>query len=381
MALNTRLNTVTIKGGGALQIDNGGNLPISEGENWDQGWMKVGDSGTAGSLTVAAGAGLSGFSAKEIEIGYGGDATFTLNSGTVTNRSRQLGIGSGAGRTSTCYLNGGALNAPTPYGIVAGSGSGASVTVYQNGTDVTLGNDGLYSTFASGPNSTVTWYLQDGTWSGGGLSLGTHATGVAQFIQTGGTSYQSVEMVVGTAGTALYSISGGTLDTKQGIGYSWGSTVTVGNSTGQGTFRVIGDDSTVKVASYWGGGTQTLFTLGANGTLEYVIDGATVTPIQIEGRGGAAGQNKQASLAGVIDLDLNAYAPTYLDTYDLLTAGTVIDNGYTLAAEDLGIWELSIVGTAGSGQTLRAQYMLTIPEPTSLSLLALAGLALRRRRQ
>lgn len=271
------------------------------------------------------------------------------------------------------------------------------MTVTQAGATVTTLNNGIFTVFAGGANSSMTWNLQSGAVNFGPTTLGANATGVGSIIQTGGTMLigagaggagnQFVNFNVGGTGTGFYSISGGTIDTvgqistpdgNMTLGYGWGSGMLVGNSTGQGTLKIIGSNSTVKFASYWGGGTETFFMLGANGTLIYEINSPTVTPIQIEGRDGAAGQNKQASLAGIIDLDLNSYAPGFLSTYDLLTARTILDSGYTLAPEDVGFWALSIVGTAGSGQTLRATFL---PEPASISLLALGGLALLRRRR
>lgn len=87
VAANARLNTIFVKGGGQFNIQNGGNIATSDGENWDQGWIYVGHGGTAGTLTVDAGA-SGGLSVKEFEAGTNGPATFTLNSGVVRVRGR-----------------------------------------------------------------------------------------------------------------------------------------------------------------------------------------------------------------------------------------------------------------------------------------------------
>ena len=202
-----------------------------------------------------------------------------------------------------------------------------------------------------------------GTWNNGSASIGREAPG-------------------------LYQISGGTLGMSRyddsGASNGWGDGIRnfdIGTGASAGRFRIIGNDASINIANITNTSSPpylNIFTLGANGTLEWVVDDTTVTTIFVNG-----GTNltviRNATLGGVIDMGVDpSFTPAAGAVYDLVTAsGSIIDTGYTLAAEDASLWTLSVVGTVGSGQTLQATY---VPEPGTFGLLGVvvSGILLRR---
>ncbi len=130
------------------------------------------------------------------------------------------------------------------------------------------------------------------------------------------------------------------------------------------------------------GGGGLGFDLLAGGTLE--IDATTPGPLGIPGTDyDLVAVTGSASLAGTVLLDTLAFSPNVGDFFDILTAtGTIDTTGLTVSASTPlpgGAWWAAMVlpGAAG-GQFLR---LTAMPEPTTLTLLALGGIGLLRRRR
>jgi hypothetical protein len=75
--------------------------------------------------------------------------------------------------------------------------------------------------------------------------------------------------------------------------------------------------------------------------------------------------------------DATNAAPTQT-VYDLLKAFDVIDNGIAFSTPNLTGWGYRIVAAEGGGEILQA-YL--VPEPGTLGLAAMAGMALLARRR
>jgi len=96
--------------------------------------------------------------------------------------------------------------------------------------------------------------------------------------------------------------------------------------------------------------------------------------------------NGLATLGGTIDVNLlGGFMPAPGDYFDILTASAGITNldltgvSFDFSDAQSGLaWWTSIVSLPGGGEALRLQ---AAPEPTTLALLGLGGLALLRRRR
>ena len=193
------------------------------------------------------------------------------------------------------------------------------------------------------------------------------------------TSQDATESAAGTerAASALSSTAGelqtvvsrSSLTSASLVALGIGST---GNGTGAnagadasgatGTLRIVGDDGSVDV-----NGNFRVANVEGAGTLAYQLEtGDGLSLIDVSG-------NAIFDLGSNLLLDTSLASPAQ-STYDLLTAATITDNGMVLTAP--AGWSHQIV-SGGNGQILQ----VVVPEPSTLGLLAAAGLlALRRRR-
>ncbi|HOI54385.1 MAG TPA: PEP-CTERM sorting domain-containing protein [Phycisphaerae bacterium] len=244
--------------------------------------------------------------------------------------------------------------------------SGTNVT----GTSISL-NSGTLCT---------EWFYTDGTGkvsvaiTGGtidslyGLQLGKSAANTFEFTQTGGTvTWANNAMVIGQAGTGTYTISGGSITSAKGLEIKNGSTL-----------HMVGTGGAVSLT---GNGQMSV----NNGTLMYTVGSAGVSTI--------AAQTRSANFVGaVVNMELaSGVTPSYGTLFDLIDSTGSASDGYwvfdpnnlglTLAAEDVGTWELVL--KEGDAGVLQAKYLVPdVPEPATMALLGLgmAGLAIRRRR-
>ena len=393
----SNLASVTVNDGGYLGLGSGGAVatsPTAYQANWMEGWIYVGSS-VFGDLATNSGSGslaVNGGAINAAAMQLGNSSTFTLSSGEVTTQDRSAFLGVDSSGNVTATLSGGTLNADG--GGTGGSagfvvGYSGSATVIQDGATVYAPNGG-YASSIIGNSGTGTWKLQSGTLYANSLTLGQNAGSSGTLDVSSGSFNGSVQLIVGNAGNGVLTISGGTFNTPSslptgadgGAGFGYGNGVRfvdVGTGSGTGLLQIIGTAATINITrANGGGGSEALLSLGANGTLEFDINAATVSTIALSG---PAGLEDTADLAGTINMQLlGGYTPGLHATYNLLTAGTITDTqaGYGLAAGESSDWTLSIIGAAGSGQTLQATYIgqPAIPEPAALGLLGVAGLGI-----
>ncbi|MCK4660471.1 MAG: PEP-CTERM sorting domain-containing protein [Phycisphaerae bacterium] len=309
-----------VNNGGTAQITNSG-----EGCSHLYVGYASGDSGTVqmsgGSLT----------SQYKI-IGESGTGTFTQTGGTSTV-DYFLYMGHDPGGNGTYLLNGGSLS--VAWSDYIGSDSTGTATFTHTGGTHTVAKDLLLAYAGS-----ATYSLSDtGQLSADNERIGYGGTGT--FTQTGGTNTVTSDFSIGyqSSSTGRYTISNGQLN---------GSSCNVN----YGTFEITGDDAAINFSSYTQNGT---------GTLESKLDSDGLSTINVTG---------SATLSGTWDvMDLG---DTPMDTFDVLVA----DGGITGTFDTVNLppnWTWGI----DDGTTL----WVTVPEPATLTLLALGGLGLLRRRR
>ncbi|MDY7011329.1 MAG: PEP-CTERM sorting domain-containing protein [Planctomycetota bacterium] len=279
-------------------------------------------------------------------FGTNGAGAYVNNGGTVqiTNTGERcyfLNLGQYSGDSGYVSMSAGDLYSATS----------TYVGCYGNGWFTQTGGtntveDHFYVGDWSGSNGT--YELKGGDFSAQWESVGRYGTG--KFIQTGGTNTADWDLILGdeSGSNGAYEISGGNL------AVNWIFKVDT-----HGTFTVKGDDPVITVNNNY----------LQYGALQSHLDSGGISTISVG--------NLAAFYAGgtwdVVDL---GGAP--LGAFDILTA----DGGISGAPGTVNLpgpgWDWEIVSGAGNSETLRLTH---VPEPASLSLLILGGLALMRRRR
>lgn len=408
--------------------DNGtGTMTMTDGTFNAADEVFVGLGGTSkGTLNVSGG--TLNIAGRNLLVAFFGGATAEVNlSGTgIINVDEFLFSSFNDATTSTINQTGGTLNVGAA--LVHGrrgnatynhSGGVATVTTLQNNGDFVVGDGGpnnVYNISDAAVANAGRHFLvgvfgdAQGTvnQSGGTVNVGdllrVGIDGVGNWNQTGGTVN-----VVGSAflgdfdsSSGSYKISGGTLDIA-------------GNLSVGGALASNAAPDRVEPDATNGPQGQAL---DANGTL--IVSGSAATidvggnflanpsdksafrrdPIELDGDNSATlvfelfdgSGTSLIDVAGVADLDgavididlMGGYTPTFGQTFDLIAAssfgatgsGTTQNvgngKGFSLAAEDIGVFRLDIVSGVG-GELFRAT---VVPEPALSVLLGSMALAL-----
>lgn len=343
-----------------------------------------------------------------------GSGVLNMQPGGSLTVNGQAVIGQGGGGLGTLYMLGGSLSATN--GIAFSNQANCWGHAYHSSGSVTAIGSDLNVSSGSGTNRSEYWlsgasstvsasgfrlefglFDQNGgtvTLAGGEKYIGQWG-GPGEYHLTSGTlNMGSSDFYVGLNAAGTFNMNGGsitgpTTGTLKIGGYKFSQ----GNGTGAGAFNVtngtlvasklqLGDTGTdpvqgtglLKITGSSASpitvtGSGAAFTMGTNATLSAVIDSSgAITPINVT--------NGNATLAGKLDMGLLGFTPNNPQTFDLLTTlnGTITNNGLGITWAGLNqAWQYSIVGN----KTLRVMYL---PEPGALTLLALGGLALLRRR-
>lgn len=317
---------------------------------------------TGSSLEVSEGGTLSTGDHAFVGIDSATNTTLTVSGGTL-NAGIHFFLGQGASNNTTFNLSGGTVNVGDLFLMGSGGAATGVVTNHSGGTLNVRTGGGLGNFVVADAGDPVATYnlSGDGVINANGTMGIIGRQGTGSMYQSGGIANFAGPLDIANAQgtganpTGLYEISGGTLN-------AGGLSVGV---SGDGTFTVIGGDGVISID-----GDVNVFNGDSTdaGTLEFVLeDGEGVSQIFATGDVTfAAGSELVIDLGNV---DLGAMQ------IDLLTASNIIDEGLVLSAPS-GI-TLDII-SGGNGQILRATL---VPEPMSLGLLGLGGLALLRKRR
>jgi autotransporter family porin len=340
----------TWSNGGDLVIgDSGtGTLNITNGGAVSNTWGYIGyDPGTVGTVTVD-GAGSTCTMSDYLYIGFSGTGTLNITNGGAVTISRGANIGYKADSVGTVTVDGADSTWGVSWDIMLGSiATGRGTLEISNGGAASNGGDG-YIGYSVGSVCTAFVDGAGSTWTNTGyLCVGEEGTGMLNITNGGAVSSS------GTAYLGRQSGSTGTVSVD-GAGSTWANSgsLFVGN-TGTGTLAISN------------GG---LVSVGGSLTIDTNSGGSSFVDMSLGG---------QLALLGSAN-----------NRTDFLT---LVGGGGEIRYWDGEAWS-NITGAGGSdysvvamtGGDLDGYSVLTVtavPEPATMSLLALGGLALLRRRK
>jgi hypothetical protein len=330
VVINTTVGVAGVSNGAAgntLTINSGGNLTTTSSlANGSSGFLFTMNSGaqaTLGAITLANGASTSG--------------TAQINAGASVSTANVRVGQTGAG---TLLVSGGTFRATAADNtyLTASSGTG-TVTINSGGV---FQVDGILRVTGNTPSGVGTVNLQSGSLIVSGALL--KGTGSSTFNWSGGN--------LSAGSTDLVTLS------NAGTG-----TLLVGGASTVGTFVLEAGAST----AYTQGSTASM-------TLDFASD------VSFDTIGIGAGTALTVNLDGTVNLNLLAgYIPTVGETFDVITATSIVDNTFVLGGNGASYFTYEIVDL-GATEVLR---LTAVPEPATSLLVAAAGmfgLVLRRRR-
>jgi hypothetical protein len=389
-----------------LTINSGGVLSIQSTNGTSNGDCTIGNSaGASGTLTVNPGATLT----------VGGTVTQTgetlggLDSLVIGNSSSSTTV---QGPTSYFYMNGGTVtvanNMINGYGATLNTDKATSdistgYTTQAGGTiivagAVIIGSKGLGTYTMTGGSLSQTGINGDGSALGRdafylGQQNTTATSGQTTLTGGQGTFSQSGTAVVNIANglyianqsntKGTYTISGGKLTITGdlsvaaafGAGVGTAALTTTAATNNPGTFQVNGNAASTITANHMTANT-------ANSTLAFGISSSAGTSLISLTAGDGFDGSAQLSASTLVDLDpLAGFTPAPGDVYTLITATSISAlPTLTLDGDAFDNSSLSIITNTDGTQSL-IDTIPSVPEPTTLSLLALTSLTTLRRRK
>ena len=346
--------------------------------------------------------------ADSVNVGNFGTATFTVGTGGTVTNDVSFSVARNAGSTGTATVDGGTITVGNnafvgrggvgTFNLNAGGlfdvggnlfiGTNSVGTLNQSGGDATysglvLGDlattdgrgDGRYN--LSGGTVTV---VGAGTDQNANLIVGREGDGA--FDQSGGTvtvgtAADTASLFVGSLGgsNGSYAISGGLLDISGDLNVAGATSSNAGRdgeSDVVGEFLVDGTGGTILVGGDLlanpGDLADSSVADSRSSVMSFVLNAdGDVSTIDVAGTAFMNG--------AIINIDDVLDGATEGDVIDLVTAAGGFNGTYMLADEDAGVYSLAVVGN-----TLQAT-VTAIPEPTSVTLLGLAGMGLLARRR
>lgn len=365
---------------GTVSVSGTGSVTLSSA-NADAAVVTVSESAGDGTLSVS---GNGSVTADHFDIGRGiGKGVVNQSGGTITaSRWIAVGLATGSPQTAEFNLSGGTTNAA---GFEVGADSAGLVTL--SGTGVLNARDVIEvpTRNGSGTFNITGGTLNTASFQQGGRD-GNVGTGVTN--QSGGlvnvTGNLDVERL--NVGSGAYNLSGGSLSVDGSINLNGGTFAFTGGEitrSNPGTITFNGDLTTGNGLAAFDLDNDKTFDI--NGALN-INAGLTLelTGITIPAWDGA-GVDTGSFTLGSVDSIVGLFGPS---TNTLL--GLTIDNQFntTFISETAGEGGLfdpnsqSVYWIQETGGVVTLEYSV-VPEPSSASLLALAGLALgiRRRRK
>jgi T5SS/PEP-CTERM-associated repeat protein len=300
------------------------------------------------------------FNARIAYVMGQGQGTSTLNhSGGAINCTAGNGdfvVSDGNGNTST-YNVSGTASVNTSHDFILGTFNGSNGTVNQTGGAITTAR-----AYRIGADATGVWNISGGTMGGGSVFLGDFDDSFGTLKISGG----SLSLTDLSVGAALASNAPPTRVEPDGTngpqGQALGAHGTLIVSGAAATISLTGnflanpsDKSSFRRDPFAPGGDNT-----SNLVFE-IFNGSGTSTINTAGI---------ADLDGaVVDIDLmSGYTPSVGTTFDLIKAsmfgstgtGTTqsvgTGKGYSLLAEDVGVFSLAVVASGG-GEVLRATFL------------------------
>lgn len=405
-----------------LSVDQGSKVSLADGASLNvNGWYEnIGSSSGTGTFTQTGGTNQSAY---QIRLGVDSLASgrYTLSGGSViASGGLVVGLyGTGAFTHTGGTVTAGGLeiaSCANSAGSYALSNSGSFLTI--NG-DEQMGTYGLGTFTQSAGTHTITGglYLGHGTGGYGSYTLsgGSVTTdglfmslsgGTSVFNQTGGThTARTISVGGSTGGSATYNLVAGTLNVTQ--------TEYIGGN-GTCTFTQTGGAHTARDLSIAGPGTNGTYNMNAGtlsaGKIQINSGGAFTNSATVTITGANAGDVVQtggiytqetsgilnvqingtrseqfgqvivgsASVAGQLNVTLGSgYIPATGDAFELFETDSQIqghfDNIQLPSLESGFSWDTSNLYTTGT--------LTVVPEPVTMSLLVIGGLAMLRRQK
>jgi len=334
------------------------NLNVTTGSTLDlNGYgmtVAIGNANVQGQVTDSYGVG------RTSTLLLAENAGLTVNGGTVAVDQLTLNAG------SNLSLLGGASLSNTAFTL-----AGTNIVTNTSGANTIAGpvtlNGGVTLNAAAGTLNLT------GSIGGAGGSVTKNGSGVAAY--GGAASYGGTTAINGGVLRVNGSYSGGAITVNSGGTLGGGGTISSAINMAGGTINPGASPGTLTV-------NNATVNFGSGGTLAMEIAGLAGGQYDVLNFTGTGALN----LSGTNDvLDLYILSPYYSqigDTLTLVTSSTAISGGFETLRLFGGNWPGAYTVSYPGGNTAQIQFLISIPEPASLTLLALGGLVgLRRRRR